>query len=372
MSDVTIHVDGSEASGPGTMTILEAAESVGIPIPTLCHIRGLMPTGGCRICVVELEGSSRLAAACHTPVSEGMVVHTRSPKVVRARRGIIQLLLAGHTGPCVSDPWAATCELHRIAAEIEAGPPAFKVQKPRTYHVETESAYVRRDLSRCILCGRCVKACGELAGEHVFATAYRGFQSKIVAGCDVPLASHACEDCGFCIRHCPTGALRGVDESKDRTMRDAPDGVNRARHGLDLDEERRERLLVLLQEAEMDSGYLSRESIETIASSMQLPTSDVYGVASFYSFLPVAPRGRHVIRVCGSVPCYLKGSEMIVQRLGLDLGIAPGKMTEDGRFSLEVVNCIGACDQGPAMLVDDELHGNLTLESVASVLERYR
>ena len=207
MADVNLVIDGMEMSGPSGMTILEAANEAGINIPTLCHRPDLTPEGNCRLCVVEVEGSPRLVASCHTPITEGMVIHTRSPKVVAARKAVVELLLAGHTGPCVTDECAKDCELHNIAADLEVGPPRFQVKKRRSYPVETLSPYVQRDMGRCILCRRCVRACAEIAKKSVFSMAYRGFRSKVVVDCDVPLDKEECRDCGICIDYCPTSAL---------------------------------------------------------------------------------------------------------------------------------------------------------------------
>jgi NADH dehydrogenase/NADH:ubiquinone oxidoreductase subunit G len=207
MGDIKVFIDGTEASGHEGMTILEAAKKIGIQIPSLCHRPELTPVGSCRICVVEVEGLRTLVGSCHTPITEGMVIHTRSPKVQAVRKGIAELLLAGHTGACVKDEGAEECELHRIASDLEVGPPRFQVRKPRYYPVEELSLYIRRDLSKCILCHRCIRACSEIAKKNVFSMAYRGFNSKVVVDCDEPLNKEVCRDCGVCIDYCPTSAL---------------------------------------------------------------------------------------------------------------------------------------------------------------------
>lgn len=207
MSDYKAVLDGTEVSGHKGMTILEAAEKMGIHIPTLCHSPDLTPDGNCRICVVEVEGAPRLVASCHTPMADGMVIHTRSPKVLAARKAVVGLLLAGHTGPCVTDECAKDCELHNLAAELEVGPPRFQVKQRRFYSIEEISPYVQRDMSRCILCRRCIRACIEIAKKNIFSMAYRGFRSKVVVDCDVALDKEACRDCGICIDYCPTSAL---------------------------------------------------------------------------------------------------------------------------------------------------------------------
>jgi NADH dehydrogenase/NADH:ubiquinone oxidoreductase subunit G len=207
MANVKIVIDGEKKSGPEGMTILEAANEAGINIPTLCHRPDLTPEGLCRVCVVEVEGSPRLVASCHTPISEGMVIQTHSPKVLASRKAVIELLLAGHTGPCVTDECAGDCELHFLAAELEVGLPRFQVKKRRSYPVEDLSPYVKRDMGRCILCRRCIRACAQIAKKNIFSMAYRGFGSKVVVDCDVPLSTEACRDCGICIDYCPTSAL---------------------------------------------------------------------------------------------------------------------------------------------------------------------
>jgi NADH-quinone oxidoreductase subunit G/formate dehydrogenase alpha subunit len=207
MGDVTLIIDGTEIGCDEGMTILEAAEKANISIPTLCHSPDLTPEGNCRICVVEVEDSPRLIASCHTPIAEGMVIHTRSPKVTAARKTVVKLLLAGHTGPCVTDECARDCELHCFASDFEVGPPRFRVRRRRFYPMENMSPYVQRDMSRCIMCRRCVRACVEIAKKDIFSVAYRGFESKIVVDCDVPLDKEECRECGICIDYCPTSAL---------------------------------------------------------------------------------------------------------------------------------------------------------------------
>jgi NADH-quinone oxidoreductase subunit E len=134
----------------------------------------------------------------------------------------------------------------------------------------------------------------------------------------------------------------------------------------------REELLFSLKQAQLARGHLSRETLLELSRSLEIPVSDVFGVASFYSFVSTRPRGRNIIRVCGSVPCYLKKSQMVLESLGRELGIGPGEDTPDGRFSCELTNCIGACDAAPAMLVNDHVHGDLTPEKISSILRSCR
>jgi NADH dehydrogenase/NADH:ubiquinone oxidoreductase subunit G len=207
MNEVKIVLDGEEVSAREGSSILEVAEQKGVEIPTLCHSPDLTPAGACRVCVVEVEGSGALVGSCHTPIAEGMVIHTHSRRVLAARRAIVELLLAGHTGACVSDTNAGNCRLHRLASDLEVGPPRFAMREPRHFPAEDANPYVCRDLSKCILCYKCTRACEEIAGENVLAVAYRGFRSKISVGLDDPLVEEACRDCGICVDYCPTGAL---------------------------------------------------------------------------------------------------------------------------------------------------------------------
>ena len=364
MEQINIQIDGIDARVEKGKTILEAAQELDIPIPTLCHRKELSTYGGCRICVVEVEGRNQLVGSCHTPLEEGMVISTRSQKVLDARKGTIELLFAGHTGPCVTDRKADACELHNLAAALESGPPRFGLKAPRYHRIEDVSPYVWRDMSKCILCGRCVRACREIAGQSVFSVAYRGFRSKVIVDCDEPLNKVVCKDCGICVDYCPTTALMPAD-GVDVARRNGKAKVFKPGAG-------QHQLLGRLIAEKSKRGYLSRGAMLEIAESLEIPLSDVYGVATFYAFMAVTPQGRNVIRMCKSLSCYLNGGEMIMESIRKTLGIGPGETTHDGAFSFELTNCIGACDQAPAMLVNEDVHGNLTPERVSGILASYR
>jgi NADH-quinone oxidoreductase subunit E len=133
----------------------------------------------------------------------------------------------------------------------------------------------------------------------------------------------------------------------------------------------RERLLALLHEEHEKNGHISEQFIKQTAMFMGLSISEVYGVATFYHLLSIKPLGRNVIRVCKCIPCYLKSSQLVVETIQNELGIAPGETTPDGRFSLQLTNCIGSCDQAPAMLLNHDLHGYLTPAKIVKILEAY-
>ena len=132
-----------------------------------------------------------------------------------------------------------------------------------------------------------------------------------------------------------------------------------------------ESLLVLLQRAQSRFNCVPEEFITEVAQSLSIPVSEVYGVATFYSFLSTRPLGRNVIRICRSLPCYLKKSQMIIKSVEDKIGIKPGEATPDGKFSFELTNCIGACDGAPAMLINSDVHVNLTPRKISQILKTY-
>ena len=133
----------------------------------------------------------------------------------------------------------------------------------------------------------------------------------------------------------------------------------------------REDLVGLLKEAQSKFGYVPEEVMAELAESLEIPINEVYGVASFYSFLSIKPVGRNVIRVCQSLPCYLKNSQLIIETVEEELGIKPGETTADGRFSFQLTNCIGLCDQAPAMMINNDAHVDLTPERISQILRSY-
>ncbi len=206
MSEITVTINGSQVVARAGMTILEVAQENGIDIPTLCYISDLPPIGACRLCVVEVEGSRTLVASCHTPITEGMVVRTHSPRVLETRKILLELMMASHPDSCLICDKANMCELRKIAADMDIGLPRFRARK-HYYPIEDENPYIIRDMSKCILCRRCEAACKNIKGEKMFSMAYRGFDSKVIYGCDQPVDKEACRDCDACIALCPSGAL---------------------------------------------------------------------------------------------------------------------------------------------------------------------
>ncbi|MFQ5996902.1 MAG: NADH-quinone oxidoreductase subunit NuoE [Dehalococcoidales bacterium] len=145
-----------------------------------------------------------------------------------------------------------------------------------------------------------------------------------------------------------------------------------SKEGISTQPRGREDLLELLKEAQNKFGYVPEGAMAELAESLNLPIHEVYGVASFYSFLSTKPLGRNVIRVCQSLPCYLKHCQTIIETVEKELGIKPGETTPDGKFSFELTNCIGLCDRAPAMLINHDAYGDLTPEKIVKILPNYK
>jgi predicted molibdopterin-dependent oxidoreductase YjgC len=193
-------------------TILNAAASVGIPIPTLCYHKDLTPFGGCRFCVVEVKGARLPMTACNTPVAPEMRILTDSPTVIRYRRAILHMLLSNYydagykrvNGKCGIDE---DNQLMRFAREYNVDIASAMAKRPR-YPVDSDpNPFVFVDRNKCIQCKRCVRACAEIQGRFVWSQSYRGFEARIVAGDDATMLASRCESCGACVAYCPTGAL---------------------------------------------------------------------------------------------------------------------------------------------------------------------
>ncbi len=212
---VRVTIDGVELRVPYGTTILEAARMINVHIPTLCHHDDLCVAGVCRICVVEVENQRTLQASCAYPITQPIVVHTSSPKVRRARRNIIDLLLSQHYGECYSCVRNNNCELQSLAKEYGVDKYRFGHVTERKLGVDESSYAVRRDNDKCILCRRCVRTCIDLQEVGVLEAVNRSNETTISTFMDKPLAEVVCINCGQCINRCPTGALRANDPSDE-------------------------------------------------------------------------------------------------------------------------------------------------------------
>ena len=236
----TISINGNELSYEPGETILDVARKNDIDIPTLCHLKGAMPTGACRMCVVEVEGARTLLASCATPAAPNMIVETETPKVVETRKMLLQLLLSSGNHNCAisgsaGSDWTAfqlkvhkddgsdelcpvwgDCRLQDLAYRYQVSGEEFDSTEV-TYPMETVNPFIVRDFSRCILCGRCVQACNDVQVNNAINFGYRGAPTKIVAAEDKPLKDSDCVFCGECVQACPVGAL--VEKDARYTVR---------------------------------------------------------------------------------------------------------------------------------------------------------
>jgi formate dehydrogenase alpha subunit len=203
---IAITLDESEVSGHPGMTILELATEVGIEIPHLCYDSHLSPLGACRVCLVEEENSGRLLASCVTPIAPGMVIRTKSPRVMEHRRVVVELMLASHPDSCIVCDKGNRCRLREIATDLGLG--LSNLEKIPTYHPVVDlNPFIQRDLSKCIRCGRCIRADQEIAVVGAIDYTDRGFEARPATLLDAPLERTACNFCGICVAVCPTGAL---------------------------------------------------------------------------------------------------------------------------------------------------------------------
>ena len=202
MAEVTVTIDGREIDARAGSTILEASRRLGIDTPTLCQLDTLTPVNVCRVCVVELEGSRVLVPACSRKVEEGMKIHTDSERVRHSRRLVLELL-------------ASSVDMSLTSPQVQGWMRSYGAQPQRFGDVATVAQPVKidnelyvRDYSRCILCYKCVEACGvEAQNTFAIGVAGRGFDAQISTEFDTPLPDSACVYCGNCIGVCPTGAL---------------------------------------------------------------------------------------------------------------------------------------------------------------------
>ncbi len=205
MLEVTI--DGAHHQFPAGTTILAATRQIGREIPTLCHDDRLKPNGACRLCVVEIEGSDRLATACSTELTSGMVVHTRSPIVEETRHTILRLLAADY--PAAACEAAPEKPLHHWLREYAIQP---RSDGARACFRDATHPYLHVDMAQCITCSRCVRICDEVQGQFVWRAWDRGVETRILPNTAATLAESDCVSCGACADTCPTGAIQDVSE----------------------------------------------------------------------------------------------------------------------------------------------------------------
>ncbi len=214
MEMVNIKINGQSLSVPGNYTVLEAARSANIEIPTLCYLKDISKTGSCRMCIVEVVGARNLQAACVYPVSEGMEVLTNTKKVRDARRINLELLLSNHDRKCLTCDRNQKCELQKLADDLGVNTITYDGERCE-YEVDEVSPSIVRDNNKCVLCRRCVSVCKTIQTVSVIDATERGFKTTIASPFNKSLGEVPCVNCGQCIVACPTGALREKDNTDD-------------------------------------------------------------------------------------------------------------------------------------------------------------
>lgn len=203
---MTITIDDRQVEVPAGTSVLEAAESIGIDIPRLCHDPVLGSVGTCRLCVVEIEGMRNLRASCTTKVTPDMVVRTNTPPVREARKTVLELLLSDHPADCLTCEKMGDCKLAEYSYAYGVRKGAFAGEEHH-YDLDESNPFIVRDPNKCILCGKCVRACQEITGKNVLGFAFRGFDTKVAPFGDSTYVESDCVFCGNCVAVCPTGAL---------------------------------------------------------------------------------------------------------------------------------------------------------------------
>jgi len=212
---VTLTINNIKVEVDAGTSILKAAESLNIHIPTLCYLklhdgRTINDPGSCRVCVVEVEGRRNLAPACSTPVANGMVVTTTSIRAIKARRAVVELLLSNHPKECLLCEKNLKCELQSLAAELAIREIKY-VGKISHYATDNSSYSIIRNLDKCVLCRRCETMCNEVQTCRVLSGINRGFTTNVAPAFNAPIAETNCTFCGQCVAVCPTAALTEVN-----------------------------------------------------------------------------------------------------------------------------------------------------------------
>ena len=206
MENITLTINGQKVTAKPGSTVLEAARSASIYIPTLCYYPDLKPYGGCRICVVEIEGMRGLPPSCTTPATDGMKVHTETDAINNVRRTVVELLIADHPADCLTCSADQHCELQKVAAYLGIREMRLPKKSP-TFTVDTSNPFFDLDRNKCILCARCTRACNEITCVGAIEMANRGYSMKVATFGDGQLFDSICQSCGECMARCPVGAL---------------------------------------------------------------------------------------------------------------------------------------------------------------------
>jgi len=203
---INVKINSQSVHVPKDTTILQAARTINVHIPTLCHMENREAIGACRVCLVEVVGARTLLAACSTPVAEGMVIHTHSTQARMARRNVVELLLSEHEGNCQTCDRGTNCELRALSEEMGIANLPYEGAKIKP-HIDDSTPALIRDNAKCIKCRRCVTVCNEIQGVGALHPQGRGFDTEIGPAFSRDLSEVACVQCGQCAAVCPVGAI---------------------------------------------------------------------------------------------------------------------------------------------------------------------
>jgi formate dehydrogenase major subunit len=206
MQEITLTINGQSVKGKTGDTVLAICRANGIDVPTLCHLEGLNDVGACRLCVVEIQSEKKPIPACNYPARDGLVIKTSTPQLERYRKQVIELLFAERNHFCMFCESSGDCELQKMAYRYQMDNVRFQSLFPKL-PVDTLSSFLAIDHNRCILCGRCVRVCKEVAALRTLDFGGRGGQTMISADLNLPLGESSCTLCGSCLQACPTGAI---------------------------------------------------------------------------------------------------------------------------------------------------------------------
>ena len=206
MKEITLTINGKQVKGKEGDTVLDVCQANGIDVPTLCHLDGLSDVGACRMCVVEIEKERRPVPACTYPARHGLVVQTSTEPLEKYRRQILELIFTERNHFCMFCERSGDCELQKLGYRYQIDHVRYPHAFP-SLSVDSLSDYLIIDHNRCILCGRCIRACGEVAASHTLSFSKRGWKTEVTADLDQPLGESSCLHCGACVQVCPTGAI---------------------------------------------------------------------------------------------------------------------------------------------------------------------